>query len=320
MTLSPADYRAHLGRVVALSRAPVGEIVLPSDQQVILNGQRFHYLDWGESEKPPIVFLHGSGLTAHTWDVMALSLRDEFHCLAFDLRGHGESEWSPGGEYDLDSFVRDVEAFLELLSSDEVTLVGMSLGGTTAIRVAARNRTPLKSLVIVDIAPRLPPLGSEGSEAETPPSAAAQFMALPSELDSVEAFVERAMEFNPRRDPTILRISLLHNLRQLPSGKWTWRWDRRHREPNPLTPNAPRPRATWEEVESITCPTLLVRGERSLVLSPEAARKFLETIGTGRFAEISGAGHTIQGDNPAGLLIAMRAFFSEFHVGRSLQN
>src|SRR6202034_407542 len=100
----------------------------PADHEIILNHMRFHYWDWGGSG-PLLLFLHGGSLTAHTWDLICAILRDQWHCIALDLRGHGDSEWSLSADYDYESQASDVAALLNALGAKSVVIVGMSMGG-----------------------------------------------------------------------------------------------------------------------------------------------------------------------------------------------
>src|ERR1700749_4658511 len=110
----------HAGQIEMLRKAvQIGgldssNLALPQDHQIRVGTARFHYLDWGGSGHP-ILFLHGGGLNAHTWDVVALMLRDRYRCVALDQRGHGDSEWSPGSDYGMESHLRDVEGFAALM-------------------------------------------------------------------------------------------------------------------------------------------------------------------------------------------------------------
>src|SRR5262249_16110419 len=138
----------------------VSDIVLPRHEHVVLGGMRLHYLDWGPPSEgrgshgsSPVVFLHGGGLNAHTWDVVCLALRHEHHCYPLDLRGHGDSEWSPGLDYSLGAYLRDLEAFADHLGVGRYFLVGQSLGGLIGISYASRHLTRLAGLVAVDSGP-----------------------------------------------------------------------------------------------------------------------------------------------------------------------
>jgi pimeloyl-ACP methyl ester carboxylesterase len=135
-------------------------------------------------------------------------------------------------------------------------------------------------------------------------------MAGPAELESVEAFVERALAFNPARDRRLLRRSLLNNLRQLPDGRWTWKYDRSgllRRDPAIMTTSR---FALWGEVPKITVPTLVVRGARSEMFSDADAEKLAAALPDGRWVRIEGAGHTVQGDNPRGLVAELEPFLA----------
>jgi hypothetical protein len=116
MSLSAEEFRIHLEMTASTAGVHLPEIVLPDSRHLLLGRMRFHYLDWGTAGRPPVVFLHGGGLNAHTWDVVCAALRREHHCVALDQRGHGESEWSPEMDYRIESHVADLEAFFDALA------------------------------------------------------------------------------------------------------------------------------------------------------------------------------------------------------------
>ena len=97
MTGDPLELMAGAARAAGIEPS---RIVLPEDHEVELNGLRFHYVDWGNSHLPHVVLLHGGSLTAHTWDMSALLLRDSYHLVALDQRGHGDTDWTPNVEDD----------------------------------------------------------------------------------------------------------------------------------------------------------------------------------------------------------------------------
>jgi esterase len=134
------------------------------------------------------------------------------------------------------------------------------------------------------------------------------FVTAPAELDSVEEFVSRALQFNPSRDSRLLRRSLLHNLRQLPSGKWTWKYDRRAMTRERFENVREEASAARGRLDAVTCPTLVVRGELSDVVSSESAAALAEALPRGEWTSIPNAGHTVQGDNPRALATALEAF------------
>jgi esterase len=299
MTITITEQQEHLRLAAEVSGLDRVEIVLPAEHDAALGGMRLHYLDWGRSGRPPVLFLHGGGLTAHTWDLVCLGLRNDHHCFALDQRGHGDSEWSPHLDYVTEAHVRDLEALVRHLELERPVLVGQSMGALNALGYAARHADALRGLVLVDMTPDVQIAGAQRIF---------DFVTAPAELDSVEAFVARAVEFNPARDARLLRRSLLHNLRQLPNGKWTWKYDRRAMTRERFEELRAEVGALGGLLGSVTCPTLVVRGTRSDVVSAEGAAAFSDALPHATWVEVPDAGHTVQGDNPRGLAEALREF------------
>ena len=271
-----------------------------------IDGLKIHYLDWGTAGKPPMLLLHGGMQTAHTWDLVAVALKRNFHVVAMDLRGHGDSEWSPDGDYNFTIHGKDALGLVEQLGWEKFVLVGLSMGGLTAISVAARHWKQLSALVIVDVGPELK---SDGV------SRIINFVRGPSELDSIDDFVQRALEHNPRRKPEQLRYSLTHNLRQLPNGKWTWKYDQRFSQRSTQDgKEAPAPptdfKELWKLLEAIECPAMGIRGGESEVLSEEAGKKMETVMPNCRFVTVPKAGHTVPQDNASGFLAELEPFLA----------
>jgi pimeloyl-ACP methyl ester carboxylesterase len=306
MSLPPEEFRLHLERSAATAGLRLPDLVLPDEHDVVLRRMRFHYLDWGTRGRPPVLFLHGGGLNAHTWDLVCASLKLERHCMALDQRGHGESEWSPEMDYTTESQVRDLEAFVDAIGLERFVLVGMSLGGVNAMAWAGRHSRRIAGLVVVDVGPEVRTAGVRKIAAFTSEGAP---------LASVDEFIERALAFNPRRDRELLRRSLLHNLRRMPDGRWMWKYDQRHRGKVDPDAQARRRDLLWSAVDTIECPTLVVRGAESDVFHDEDAERLAGRLRHGRWVRVEGAGHTVQGDNPSGLLVALRAFLDEVAPG-----
>jgi esterase len=302
--LTDIEQIEHLELTAQHAGLTLPETVLPKSHHIVIHGMRFHYLDWGVAGGRPILFLHGGGLNAHTWDVVCLMLRRQYHCFALDQRGHGDSEWEPTSDYSHDSQVRDVAGFIDQLGLERPLVVGHSMGGFAAIGYAIAHAAKLAGLVLVDVGPELSLDGAKRIR---------DFIALDRVLDSVDAFVERAMSFNQRRNPTLLRRSLMHNLRKLPNGKWTWKHDpnRMSITPDFANERLERAKQIQKDLHRITCPTLILRGDRSDVFTDANATKFAESLPHGRWVKVPDAGHTIQGDNPRALLEALGPFISE---------
>jgi pimeloyl-ACP methyl ester carboxylesterase len=303
--METAEEIEQLKLVAEISGLKPSEVVLPASDDLVVSQFRLHYLDWGRAPGGPILFLHGGGLNAHTWDAVILMLRQRYHCIALDQRGHGDSEWSPGMDYGMQSHLRDIEGCVAQLGLERRVLVGQSMGGINSIIYAARHSAEMAGLVVVDVGPEISPAGGARIR---------DFIAAP-QLDSPDEFLKRAMEFNPLRDPRILRRSLYYNLRQLANGKWTWKHDTRRaaevQTEEMAAAGARRAEELWKAVPQIKCPTLVVRGTLSDVISDEQAEKFAGALPNGRLVRVEKAGHNVQGDNPAGLLAVLQPFLEE---------
>jgi len=278
----------------------VPEVVLPEHGRRLIRGLRLHYLDWGTAAQRPILFLHGGGLNAHTFDLVCLALRRDHHCVALDQRGHGDSDWA--SDYSTPQHAADVAAFVDYLKWERPVVVGMSMGGTNALAFGGAHAGRLGALVLIDIGPEVRPGGGQRIRA---------FMKRRSEFESVEACVADILNFTPNRDPVLLRRSIMHNLRRTPRGKWTWKWDPRTLDAaaSPKV-RAARRELLWAAVDRLRCPTLVVRGADSEMFGPDEADMLLRRLHDGEVAVVEGAGHNVQGDNPAALVRVLRSFLS----------
>jgi len=299
MSLSPEEYREHLQSTSVRAGFSFDEVVLPDERHAVVNDLRFRYLDWGREGKPPIVFLHGGALTAHTWDLCCLALRDDFHCLALDQRGHGDSDWAPDANYTISAQREDVKGFAEAVGLDRFVLVGMSMGAINGLAYAIAHPETLSALVLIDAGPNVRRPGS---------SRIRNFVNGGAEPSSLEAIIERALEFNPRRDPVILRRSLMHNLRRQDDGNWVWKYDRRRFQEMGGDQHAAERRSLADGLAEVSCPTLVVRGSESDVFHDDDAERLATALPNGRWVKIPRAGHTVQGDNPKDLVAALREF------------
>jgi pimeloyl-ACP methyl ester carboxylesterase len=298
MTLSADEYHDHLKTTAVRAGFSFDEVVLPSEKTVLIDKLRFRYLDWGTAGQRPMLFLHGGALTAHTWDLCCLALRDEFHCIALDQRGHGDSDWAPDADYSIAAQREDVRGFVDELGLGRFVLVGMSMGAINALAFAVNYVERLSALVLIDAGPEVRRRGS---------SRIRDFVNGGAKPESLDAIIERALAFNPRRDPKVLRRSLMHNLRQQTDGTWVWKYDRRRFQQMGEGHAAER-QGLAEGLAEVTCPTLVVRGAESDVFHAEDGERLAQRLPDGRFITIPRAGHTVQGDNPKDLAAALRDF------------
>jgi len=255
-------------------------------------GRRLSALAWQDRD-PELVFLHGGSQNAHTWDTVAMAL--DRPLVAIDLPGHGHSD-GPGdrqeGQLDVFGNAADVAAAVRLLAPAAQAVIGMSLGGLTAIALAAEAPELVRKLVLVDVLPGIKPQRAKHIT---------DFVAGPPSFASLDELLERTAKFNPARSRSSLRRGILHNAEQQPDGTWVWRWAR-HRRPAP--PAGPAPAGTrygqlWEALSAVTVPLLLARGMRpDSVLDDDDERELLRRLPSAQVVHVAEAGHSLQGDTP----------------------
>ena len=299
MSLSSEEYRDHLKSTSVRAGFDFADVVLPQERRVAVGDMRFRYLDWGREGGRPILFLHGGALTAHTWDLCCLALRDDYHCMALDQRGHGDSDWAADADYSIASQREDVKGFAEAVGLENFVLVGMSMGAINGLAYAIEYPETLSALVLIDAGPNVRRPGSTRIR---------DFVNGGAKPETLEAIIERALAFNPRRDPLILRRSLMHNLRRQEDGNWVWKYDRRRFQGMGGEKHAEERRSLADGLARVTCPTFVVRGSESDVFHDEDAERLASGLPNGRWIKIPRAGHTVQGDNPKDLVAALREF------------
>ena len=302
MSLSAEEYREHLASTAVRAGFSFDGVVLPESGEFSHGRMRFHYLDWGNKHLPTIVFLHGGALNAHTWDLCCLALRDEYRCVALDQRGHGDSDWASDGDYSMGAQLIDTKAFVDHLALDKFILAGMSLGAINSLAFAVAHPERLSHLVIIDAGPEMRRPGS---------SRIRDFVNGVAETVTIEGIIEKALEFNPRRDPVVLRRSLMHALRQQPDGTWRWKYDRRRFQVLDQEKHRAERAGLADGLARVTCPTLVVRGGESDVFHEEDGIRLAQRLPDGRFVTVPRAGHTVQGDNPKDLVAELRRFLAK---------
>lgn len=289
-------YYAALAAHAGLDEAPGP---LPTAGFVRVQGIRLRYVDWGAADLPTLVFLHGGGQSAHTWDACCLALAGRFRCIALDQRGHGDSDWSEAGAYAIGDHVQDIAGFIDALTLHRPVLVGMSMGGINTLAYAARYASRLRALVCVDVGPEL----QNGPVQEL-------FDGLGSyrHFSSPEDAAAQMSRLGARRSQTLLRDTLVRNLRQQGDGSWTWKYDPRTLLGLTAQSIAAERRPLWGVLHAIICPALVVRGADSPIFGPQDAAKLTRVLPQATCVTVARARHSVQTDNPLGLAQAIADF------------
>jgi pimeloyl-ACP methyl ester carboxylesterase len=263
-----------------------------------INGVRLHWLDWGHATRPALVFLHGAGLSAHTWDLVCLNMRDDYHCVALDQRGHGLSDGA--FSFGVEEPRADIRGVVEALSLEKPVFVGMSVGGNNLIAYAGAHASDMAGAVFVDICPTVPP----GAYTQGIANDAAM-----AQARSFEDAVEIAHCIDPRGSKAFKRHTLSYSLEKVPDGSWCLRYERNKIERSAAY-MAERRERLWSYVPRVTCPSLVVHGADSFAQTFENLEQFRAKLPDAAIIQISGAGHDVQEDQPKALAEAIRGFLT----------
>jgi esterase len=270
-----------------------------TDHTLMLHGSRFHYTEAGAADAPPVVLLHGVTGHARTWDTESAALATRHRVLALDQRGHGDSDPPPDADYTIPALVGDLAAFVDSLRLERVALVALSMGGRVAIQYAATHPARVTRLVVVDIGPDIAPGGRQ--------RVGGLMAGAPERFTTIEEVLAYQRANNPRYTEALLRARVHHGVRSLPGGGFTWKYDRGLRD---LVRSGrwSDPTDLWPAWRALACPTLLVRGAESDILSADTAAKMIEAQPNARLVEIADAGHTVPGDQPEAFLKVLREY------------
>ena len=249
---------------------------------------------WGGAG-PRVVFLHGGGQNAHTWDTVILGLG--LPALALDLPGHGRSAWREDGDYGPKLNAASVEPVMRELAPDADLVVGMSLGGLTALRLAVTAPDLVPRLVMIDVTPSARERHEQLTQAQMGAVALVQGeRTFPSFADMVDITVAAS----PHRSRESLRRGVFHNSQQLDDGTWTWRYDT-FRKGDGFD-------GLWDDARELRTPTTLVRGAKSFFVNDDDAAEFARVApGFQEVIVVPDAGHSVQGDQPGALVEILRS-------------
>jgi esterase len=250
-------------------------------------------LQWGDSS-PRVVFFHGGGQNAHTWDTVIVGLG--VPALAVDLPGHGHSAWREDGNYSPQNNAAAVAPVIHDLAPEAELVVGMSLGGLTAIGLGAIAPQLVRELVLVDVTPSAMKRVTEMTKEQ---QGTVALMQGDREFPSFDAILEITTAAAPHRDRKSLRRGVFHNTKQLDNGTWTWRWD--------TIREFPDFDGLWDDVAGLSVPVRLVRGGTSGFVTDEDAAELAQRAQQFRRLQVvENSGHSVQSDQPRVLIDILR--------------
>lgn len=265
----------------------------PRDLFVTVNGLRLHVLESGEAGRPAIVLLHGIARHAHTFDHIARDLSRSSRVLAVDMRGHGDSAWSPEGAYLVQDYVRDLEGLVSELRLTKVTLLGNSTGGRVAQVYAGLHPDRVDKLVVEDVGP------------ERPQNIADAFARRVEQEKngwaSEDELVAQLATQNGRTPEPLLRAYAHFGLKRRDDGRLIWK-----RDPNLVKGFVET--ELWDSVRRITAPTLYVIGGGSRIVPPETQQKLKDSLPNVRIVVMPGLGHYPDEEDTAGFMKIVTEF------------
>ena len=272
----------------------------------VADGLELHVLEWS-TEGVPLVLLHGHGNEAHLWDDFVPCIAPHYRVIAVDQRGHGDSDWDPEGRYDTEYMVADLEILTDALGIERFVLIGFSMGGRVSMSFAGLHPERLAGLVIVDIGPEVDPRGASRISMEMKSQQAPVFA-------NIDEYASMLSLNYPAGQPEALMRMARYALRQRDDGLFELKMDPKMRGERP-NDDAARAREEafskeqWEALAKIPCPTLVVRGAASDILSPDTADKMVdEVLQNGRLEVVPQAAHSVATDNPKGFEEAVSKF------------
>lgn len=283
----------------------------PITNSFISQRLRLNYVDWGNADAPPLLLVHGGRDHARSWDWVAEELRHDWHIIAPDLRGHGDSAWSPDGNYEMSAFVYDLAQLVHQLNLAPVTMIAHSMGGNIATRYAGIYPENVRKLVNIEGLGLSPKMQAERDAIgiqkrfrqwiDDKRNAAGR---TPKRYPTIEAAYDRMKAENSYLTDEQARHLTVHGISRNEDGTWSWKFD------NYLNIWAifDMPRDDLLSIwQSITCPMLLLYGEKSWASNPEKDGR-IEHFPTAKVIEYENAGHWLHHDQFDRFMADVKAF------------
>jgi pimeloyl-ACP methyl ester carboxylesterase len=290
-----------------MSAPPIG----PTSHSFISQRLRLHYVDWGNPEAPPLILVHGGQDHCRNWDWVAQDLRRDFHIIAPDLRGHGDSAYSPSGDYSMMAFVYDLAQLIHQLDVDQVSIISHSLGGAIALRYAGIFPDKVRRLVAIEGLGPSPAMIAERAGrpiAERLAGWIDKERALagrqPRRYASIEDAFARMQAENAHLTPEQARYLTVHGVSRNEDGTYSWKFDNYARGGSPADITNDELQALWA---NIACPTLLIYGAESWASNPAKDGRLVH-FANARVEEFERAGHWVHHDRLDDFLKEVRGF------------
>ncbi len=287
--------------------------MMPTSRSFVSQRLRLHYVDWGNHGAPPLVLVHGGRDHCRNWDWVAERLAVDYHVIAPDLRGHGDSAWADACGYVMPGFIYDLAQLIHQQTSGPIKLVGHSLGGNIATRFTGLYPELVSRLVCIEglgPSPKMEAeLAAKGIETrlrgwvdEQRQLAARQPRRYATLADALARMRAENKHLSEQQADHLTR----HGVRQNEDGTYTWKFDPYIRSWPPIDSTREEIRQLWAR---ITCPTLLVYGTQSWASNPEADGR-AANFAHAEVRMVEGAGHWVHHDRLEEFVALTAAFLA----------
>jgi esterase len=266
----------------------------PKDRFATVNGLRIHFLDWGTEGKQPLILLHGIGRVARTFDHLAGHFSSNYHVIAVDMRGHGDSAWDPKGAYLVEDYVKDIEALASQLQLRNIVIWGNSTGGRVAQVFAGLHPELVAGVISEDVGPERP---REIAESGTNRMKQEDERGWASE----EELLGQLKASNARTAEEVLNAYVRYGSKRRPDGRVIWK-----RDPN--IANGFVPTELWRFVREIKSPIIYILGGRSTIVPAATQQQLRETLPQVQIVTMPGLGHYPSEENAKDYLAIVDKF------------
>lgn len=281
-------------------------MVEPVSRFFTSQGLRLNVWDWGNESAPPLLLVHGGLDHGRSWDYFAQRLRDDYHVMAFDLRGHGDSDWAHGSSYPLPDFVADVANFLFQEKIERTKIIAHSMGGAISLLLAGTFPQMVTRMVVIEgLRPAAMKISSPHEQMKLwIEKIRHNNMRAPRGYTTFEDALARMREAHPRLTDEQARHLTKHGVKQLVDGTWFWKSDINMMLRTPYRLSFEDHASIWKHIE---CPVMLVRGTASGRPDP-AGNNWISHFRNAVIHDVEGADHWVQHDEPDALLATSREF------------
>jgi esterase len=266
-----------------------------TDRFVTVNGLRIHFLDWGNAGRPPLILIHGIARHAHTFDHIAPHFARDYHVLAIDMRGHGDSSWDPRGDYLVEDHVKDLEGLVRQLKLTHITMLGNSTGGRVVQVFAGMHPDLVTKLIVEDVGPQRPEDIASGFARRVQQEA--------NGWAGEEELVQQLLKENRGVAESWVRNYAHFGIKARGDGRFVWK-----RDPNLVKGFVPTD--LWSSVRRITSPTIYILGGKSTIVPADTQQELKKALRDCEIATMPGLGHYPDVEDPPGFLAIADRFLS----------